>query len=134
MFKIETTKLDSTIHHEYNMNKDGDDFVRFLPGRFGVPKENVKVFTMNDDDQELAAYLALGSEYALDIGESGKIKVVTIAETVNETTGATEIVSTLVKEYAGTLIEWPYRENLKKQNGKFVHKDGLEFLGNGFEL
>lgn len=135
MFKIETTKLNNEIEHEYLMNRNEDDFVRFLPRRFGVPKENVKVYTIDDSKKfELEAYLNLGPEYALDIGETGKIKVVTIAETVNETTGATEITTTLVKEYVGTLIQWPYKENNLMKGKKLVHLDGLEFLGNGFEL
>jgi len=136
MFKIEVTKLNNEVEHIYNMNLDEDDFIRFIPRQFGVPKENVKVFTMDDSKKdELEAYLRLGPEYALELGESGKIKVVTISEQVNETTQAIEEVVTVVKEYVGTLIQWPYKENLAKdKKGNFIHFEGLEFLGNGFEL
>jgi len=136
MFKLEVTKLDNEIEYIYNMNIDEDDFIRFIPGQFGVPKENVKVFTMDDSKKdELEAYLQLGPEYMLELGESGKIKVVTISEQLNDVTQAMEQTITPVKEYAGTLIQWPYIENLAKdKKGNFIHFEGLEFLGNGHEL
>ena len=136
MFKLEITKLNNEIEHIYNMNLKEDDFLRFIPPQFGVTENELDAYMMADSDKDqLEAYLNLGPEYALDLGETGKIKVVTVSETVNETTGATEISTTLVKEYVGTLIQWPYKENLKKdKKGNFVHLNGLEFLGNGFEL
>lgn len=122
MFKIEVIKLDNTVEHIYNMNSVKDDFLQFVPGQYGVPKENMKAFMIEDEKQpELEAYLKLGPNYALNVGESGKIKVVTIETSENETTGAEEIVTTLVKEYVGTEIQYPY-----DAKGKF--------LGNGFEL
>jgi hypothetical protein len=122
MFKIEVTKLDDSIENIYNMNSVKDDFLQFVPKQFGVPPENMKAFMIADEYQsELEAYLKLGPNYALDVGESGKIKVVTIETSENETTGAEEIITTLVKEYVGTEIQYPY-----DSKGKF--------LGNGFEL
>ncbi|MHA1166581.1 MAG: hypothetical protein ACTSRU_02085 [Candidatus Hodarchaeales archaeon] len=122
MFKIEITKLDNSVEHIYNMNSVEDNFLQFVPKQFGVPPENMKAFMIEDENQpELEAYLKLGPNYALDVGESGKIKVVTIETSENETTGAEEIVTTLVKEYIGTEIQYPY-----DSKGRF--------LGNGFEL
>lgn len=122
MFKLEITKLDNTVFHDYNMNSVEDNFLKFIPGQFGVPKENMKIFMIPDESKpELEAYLNLGPNYALDVGESGKIKVVTIETSINETTGAEEIETTLVKEYVGTEIQYPYDEKGK-------------FLGNGHEL
>lgn len=118
------------------MNIDEDDFIRFIPGQYGVAKENVKVFTMDDSKKdELEAYLKLGPEYMLELGESGKIKVIKVTEVLNETTQAIEESIELMAEYVGTLIQWPYIENLAKdKKGNFIHFEGLEFLGNGHEL
>lgn len=122
MFKLEITKINNEIEFIYNMNRNEDDFLQFIPKNFGVPKENVKAFIMPDENKdEIEAYLKLGPEYALDLGEEGKIKVITITEQTDPQTQAVEQVVTLVKEYVGTLIQWPYDE---KGN----------FLGNGYEL
>lgn len=136
MFKVEIVKLNAEVENIYNMNIDEDDFIRFLHRPFGVPKENVTVYTLDDSKKdELEAYLKLGEEYVLELGESGKVKVMTVAKVFNETTETTEETLTLVKEYVGTLIQWPYKENLQKdKNGNFIHFEGLEFLGNGFAL
>ena len=122
MFKLEVTKLDSSVEYIYQMNRNEDDFLQFIPKNFGVPKENVKAFIMPDSNKdEIEAYLKLGKEYALDLGEEGKIKVVTISTSIDPVTEAEVIETTLVKEYVGTLILWPYDEKGK-------------FLGNGYEL
>lgn len=122
MFKLEVTKLDNSVELIYNMNNNEDDFLQFIPKHFGVTKDEVKAFLLPDSNKdEIEAYLKLGEEYALDLGEEGKIKVVTISVSEDEATGAELIETTLVKEYVGTLIQWPYDE------------EG-NFLGNGYEL
>lgn len=111
MFKIEVTKLDNSVEHIYNMNKLDDDFLQFIPKNFGVTKENVKAYAMPDDwKYELEAYLKLGPNYVLQTNEVGKLIIGTIEEVVDVNTDATEVVFTPVKEYVGTLIEWPYDE------------------------
>jgi len=121
MFKIEVTKLDDSVEHIYNMNKNEDDFLQFIPKNYGVDSSKVKAYMIDDSKKdELEAYLNLGEEYALDLGEEGKIKVVTISTSIDE--NEIEVIeTTLVKEYVGTLIQWPY------------DSDG-KFLGNGYEL
>ena len=122
MFKLEVTKLDNSVELIYNMNNNEDDFLQFIPKQFGVTKDEVKAFLLPDSNKdEIEAYLKLGEEYALDLGEEGKIKVITISVSEDEATGAELIETTLVKEYVGTLIQWPYDE------------EG-NFLGNGYEL
>jgi hypothetical protein len=109
MFKIEVTKLNNEVEHIYNMNKLDDDFLQFLPRNYGVQKEAVVAYAMPDDwKYELEAYLKLGPQYKLDLSQAGKLVVVTVTEEVDEETEAVEEIVTLVKEYVGTLIEWPY--------------------------
>lgn len=122
MFKLEVTKLDNSVELIYNINKNEDDFLQFIPKQFGVTKDEVNAFLLPDENKDqIEAYLKLGEEYALDLGEEGKIKVVTISVSEDEATGAELIETTLVKEYVGTLIQWPYDEQ-------------GNFLGNGYEL
>jgi hypothetical protein len=114
MFKLEITKLNAEVEYIYNMNSIEDDFLQFLPNNFGVPKENILAYAMPDAWKfELEAYLKLGSEYALDLGEAGKIKVATVVTTTDEVTEIESTAVTLIKEYVGTLVEWPYDENGK---------------------
>jgi len=122
MFKLEITKLDSTIENIYNMNLKEDDFLQFMPKQYGVTSAEVKAFLMLDSDKDqLEAYLRLNSSYELDLSTSGSIKVIEVGKSVDPATGAEIINATLIKEYIGTSIKWPY-----DNTGKF--------LGNGYEL
>ena len=122
MFKIEVTKLDNTVEHIYNMNKNEDDFLQFVPKQFGVTSSDMKAYIMPDTwKDELEAYLKLDENNSLDLSEEGKIKVINITSSFNEVTEVEEESLTVVKEYVGTLIEYPY-----DSEGKF--------LGNGYEL
>lgn len=122
MFKLEVTKLDNSVEHIYNMNSNEDDFLRFIPSKYGVGSDNLDIYMLPDSNKdEIEAYLQLGPQYKLDLGESGKIKVITVEEVVDPVTDAVEEVVTLIKEYVGTLIQYPYDDNGK-------------FLGNGYEL
>lgn len=108
MFKIEVTKLDGNVEHIYNMNLITDDFLQFIPKNFGVSKDNMKAYAMPDAwKDELEAYLKIEGNL-LDVGQEGKLRVIKIDEVVDPVTEVIEEQVTVVKEYVGTLIEYPY--------------------------
>jgi hypothetical protein len=110
MFKIEVTKLDGEVEHIYNMNKKEDNFLKFIPKMYGVPATNMKAFMMDDEEiHELEAYLKLPN-HVLDKGQEGKLVVVKLTKTFNEVTEVHEETSEVIKEYVGSLIEYPYDE------------------------
>lgn len=59
MFRIDVINLLGENESHYWMNKKDDDFLQFLPKHFGVPKENISVSIMgnDDDDSLITAYL-----------------------------------------------------------------------------
>lgn len=76
MFKIEIINLLGEKENHYWMNKKGDDFLRFLPKMFGVPKENITAYVMEDDEKDLyEAYIRSHEANEPDMSEDGAIKI-----------------------------------------------------------
>lgn len=120
MFKLEITKPDATVEHVYQMNRNEDDFLRFIPGNYGVTKDDVAAYIMDDENFQILENLLRDDQEkrSLDLEETGKIKVIeTNIEWDEENQIEVETVTT-IHEFVGTLIEWPYDEN-------------MNFLGNG---
>ena len=50
MFVIQVQNALGETSKHYWMNQSGDDFLRYLPRNFGVPKENIRAWMFSDDD------------------------------------------------------------------------------------
>lgn len=124
MFKIEVINLLGEKENHYWMNKKGDDFLRFLPKMFGVPKENITAHVMNDDEKFLyEAYLKSHENNEADMNEEGVIKVkrkikakFKAGEKVDEKKYQKEKEKTL-KEARATKIKIKEKAKLKKESG-----------------
>lgn len=130
MFTIEVTNLLGAKYRHYWMNGSEDDFLRYLPKNFGVPKENIRAWMFSDDDLPiLEGYIkALDKSGALDLSQDGKIKVlkVTRTETPSQIEGEPPLVSESVEvlaEFSGEEVGWPYSDEWRMSQpelGKFL--------------
>ena len=133
MFVIQVTSLENQVSKHYWINKNSDDFIRFLPNNFGVPKENLKFWMFDDSEffiiENLLKSQNENEERFLDLSENSKIKVVKKVkaqiEVLNQETNETEIQEvdeiTVLREVLGSEIAFPYDSS-------------MNFLGNGHEL
>lgn len=136
MFTIEVTDLLGAKSRHYWMNASQDDFLRYLPKNFGVPKQNLRAWMFSDDDLPIVeGYIkALGKDGALDLSQDGKIKVCRIVsmEIPSETEGESPQISTSIEilaEFSGQEIKWPYSEEWSMANpekGKFLGHSFIE--------
>lgn len=115
MFAIEVTDLLGAKSRHYWMNASEDDFLRYLPKNFGVPKQNIRAWMFSDDELPIVeGYLkALGKDGAIDLSQDGKIKVCKIVRTETppaadgEPSGVSESLEVLA-EFSGVEVGWPY--------------------------
>lgn len=130
MFTLEVTNLLGAKSRHYWMNASEDDFLRYLPKNFGVPKENIRAWMFSDDDLPiLEGYIkALDKSGALDLSQDGKIKVlkITRTETPSQIEGEPPLVSESVEvlaEFSGDEVGWPYSDGWRMSQpelGKFL--------------
>lgn len=118
VLEIKNTLGEKTRH--YWMNKNEDDFLRYIPGNFGVKKENVRAWMFSDDDFHVleGTIKALDKDGALDLSEDGKIKVIKIvkSETPSNVDGEPPVVSQsceVITEFTGDEVQWPYTPEWK---------------------
>lgn len=130
MFVIEVTDLLGAKSRHYWMNAAEDDFLRFLPKNFGVPKANIRAWMFSDDEMPiLEGYVkALGKDGGLDLSQDGKIKVGKIvrteipAEAEGQAPQVTESFE-LLAEFDGHEVGWPYSPEwtmAKPELGQFL--------------
>lgn len=123
MFKLEVTKANTTVEMIYQMNRNEDDFIQFIPKLFNVPKEAIDIYMIDDDNHAiLESALATNKELrSLDMSEAGIIKVIESVVTIDEITLVETEEITIIESFTGVAINYPY-----DAEGKF--------LGNGSEL
>jgi hypothetical protein len=130
MFVIQVQNALGETSKHYWMNQSGDDFLRYLPRNFGVPKENIRAWMFSDDEFPILEGLlkALGDKGAIDLSEEGKIKALRVnrTETPAEVEGEPPVVTEsteVLAEYLGQEIGWPYSSEWTLSNpeaGKFM--------------
>lgn len=127
MFVIQKTDLENNISREYNMNENEDDFIRYLPRIYGIPKENLRIWMFPHEEFPFVESLLRGSpgQRFLDLSVDGVMKVCRLDMVLNELTQIEEEQITVLRTVNGVEIGWPYDDKWT-----MMDPEKATFLGN----